>query len=137
LKDNAISRVSLGVGLAACALVIYDIGLRQGEARRQVIPLAAASHTVTAQEFVLVDDKAQIRAKLAVAKGKPGLAIYGKDSGTPRVVLAVTSDGTPLFAMLDKDGLTPRASIEVSDKQDGAASFRVYDKEGKLTWSSQ
>jgi len=135
LKDNRPSLVSIGIGLLVAALVIYDIGLRRGEAGH-IATSTAAPHTLSAQEFILVDDKGQPRGKLAVAKDKPGLALYGKDSGAPRAVLAVTSDGTPLLALLDKDGLTPRATIELSDKQDGAASFRLYDKSGKVTWSS-
>lgn len=146
MKDNTTARetrslaIYINLTILLAVLVAFDVVLRCAT-RTENSATAVPKGVVVAQEFRLVDEQGHLRGKLGVVKGKPGLALYGKDesgkdSGNPRAVLTVTSSGDPVLALMDKDGETPRAMLDLSDKREGAAALRFYDKDNKVTYSA-
>ena len=102
-------------------LVLAAAGLLMGQA----MPKA---RTVEAEGFVLKDERGEVRAKLAMDKGRPMLAL-SDEHGMPRVGLLVDKDG-PMLGMGDEYGM-PRVELSVSKE---GPRLILADDNGKTIW---
>ena len=136
MNDKPVSRVSTIIGVVIAALVVYDLGHRQGALLATSVASPSAK-VISAQEFQLTGADGKVRARLTLAHDKPTLVLYDADSASPRALLGLTAAGEPLLTLLDKDGRTPRLLADVNSvSKESGASVRLYDKTGKLTWSA-
>jgi hypothetical protein len=140
--NSSSSRASLVLGLVVACLVMYDIGLRRGQAIRAAAP-ARAERVVAAQEFEVLGGDGKVRARLTTANDRPTLVMYDTDSKTPRALFGVTTAGDPLLTLLDRDGKTPRliadltaSSSPSSLAKTSRAGLHLYDSSGKAVWTA-
>ncbi len=108
-----------GAGIAVVA--VAAAGLLMGQA----VPRAPI---VEAEGFVLTDARGIVRAKLAMDKGRPMVALTD-EYGMPRIGLIVDKDG-PMVALGDENGM-PR--VELSVGKEGPRLF-LADANGKKIW---
>ncbi len=104
---------------------------------------------VIAQSFIMVDRQGKPLAALETEEGRSGLVFYHTDGrrravlgveshgsgltlydqqGKPRLTIAVTTEGAPVLALYDGNGLN-RGELHLG--RDGAPALVLYDRGGK------
>ena len=86
--------------------------------------LADAPKVIRSNEFILEDDKGNVRAVLAVTKYGPQLCLYDENGKT---LFELTG---AVLGMMDENGKT---RVELAVLQDGAG-MALYDEDGNFIW---
>jgi hypothetical protein len=91
---------------------------------------APRSRAISANTFLVVDQKGKTRGALTMIEDRVGLVLFDTN-GKPRVRLAVRKEG-PMLRLQDENG-NPRAMLTVFKNGPG---LQLMDEKGEVIWKA-
>jgi hypothetical protein len=88
--------------------------------------------TLEAEEFVLRDNRGQVRAALGTTKNPSATVLrIDNENGNPRARLIVSSDGTSSLELMDSGD---RIRVVLGVRDNGSPRLWLGDEGGKIIW---